>query len=195
MINAYKCHQVRCFKRILNLRVALHIIEKREVTLNPLLYTLNLNLSFQIKAIGRFIKKGTLILFCFGGVCSLSCSSPDLSSFSSSRSAPSLPPLQSQEFKIFTAWLNKRVDLIIEHKANCYNLAQALVNHEIRSQTQVKSWKEAHFDQRLIQHISTHPNDEKTLKQLLQKGGMVYSFCAFFPSFHEQLKRGIEIGL
>ena len=113
----------------------------------------------------------------------------------SSLASSTYPPLSAAEFKTFTDWLNTRVDLLIKHKASCSDLATALVNHALSTQKQVQSWQETHLDQRLIEYMYTRPNDEKLIKALLQKGGMVYSFCAFFPSFHNHLRRGIEIGL
>lgn len=125
----------------------------------------------------------------------LGCSTPSPGSDPQvQNSSINLKPLNSDEWTHLITWLDERVNLMIQHKANCNDLAGALVQHYVKSKAQVQQWKKQDLDQRVILYLSSHPEKEQKLKLLLQKGSVVYSFCAFFSSFRDQLQSGVQIG-
>ena len=99
--------------------------------------------------------------------------------------------LTDQEYVEILKTLEMRVDLMIQNKADCQQLAHALVVHYHETKSRFTDWTQRNISSQLIQYIKTRPNEEKRIKNLFQRGSLVYSFCAYFPSFHTALKTGL----
>ena len=85
-------------------------------------------------------------------------------------------------------WMKSRVDLMVRHKANCAVMAEQLLEDDKRTEEQRRAWREARAQEWLIAKSAGDFEFQKELSELITRGDLVFSFCAFFEDFRDRLK-------
>jgi hypothetical protein len=88
------------------------------------------------------------------------------------------------------AWMERRVGLMVESKASCEQMAGSLLTHDRASLEELKRWRAAGAQEWLIARSQTDAEFERALSELITKGDLVYSYCAFFEDFRHILAQG-----
>ncbi|MBM4290543.1 MAG: hypothetical protein FJ138_03155 [Deltaproteobacteria bacterium] len=88
------------------------------------------------------------------------------------------------------AWMERRVALMVEHKASCEQMAHALLSHDREAAPARAAWRAAGAQEWLVARAQVDKDFERALGDLITKGDLVYSYCAFFESFRQTLARG-----
>ena len=105
---------------------------------------------------------------------------------------PSEQSISSDEMKASQAlmlWLESRVDLMVKNKANCEIMARELAKDQMAMQPQLAQWREAGIGTVLTRRAAAQPELERELTQLVLKGDLVHSHCAYQSNFRDQLKQ------
>jgi hypothetical protein len=92
-------------------------------------------------------------------------------------------------------WLEHKVSLMITHKADCEQMAKALLQHHFKYQDQLKQWRKYHAQDWMKARSQVDEKYKAKLNTLMNQGDTVYSFCSFFESFRSQLRDAVQIGL
>ena len=87
-------------------------------------------------------------------------------------------------------WMQRRVALMVETKASCDQMASALLTQDGESSAERAAWRAAGAQEWLVARAQVDKDFERTLGDLIAKGDLVYSYCAFFESFRQTLARG-----
>lgn len=90
--------------------------------------------------------------------------------------------------KALHSWLKHRVDLMVKTKASCEQMAIALSNDQIKNKDKIKRWRALEAGQALAQRATIDPEFGRTLNQLILKGDLVHSYCAYQSRFRDRLK-------
>ena len=105
---------------------------------------------------------------------------------------PSEQSISSEEMKAsqdLLVWLESRVDIMVKNKASCENMARELAKDQMAMQPQLKQWRQAGIGAVLTRRAAAQPELERELTQLVLKGDLVHSYCAYQSNFRDQLKR------
>ena len=84
-------------------------------------------------------------------------------------------------------WMQTRVELMVRHKANCSDMARALVESHREATTQLKIWSDRGAGEWLKQQAQVSPKFGQELTRLIAKGDLVYYHCAYQDAFRAQL--------
>ena len=85
-------------------------------------------------------------------------------------------------------WMKSQVELMVKHKANCGDMAQALIQSQFDVRSQLESWKAKGAGEWLKQHAQINPQFDRELTRLIAKGDLVYYHCAYQEAFRNQLR-------
>lgn len=88
------------------------------------------------------------------------------------------------------AWMERRVGLMVESKASCPQMADALLTQDRASREDRAAWRRAGAQEWLIARAQVDKDFDSALTELIAKGDLVYSYCAFFEEFRQMLARG-----
>jgi hypothetical protein len=91
--------------------------------------------------------------------------------------------------------MEHKVSLMITHKADCEQMAKALLKHHFKYKTQLKQWKKVGAQEWMKARSQIDDQYKSKLSNLMNQGDTVYSFCSFFESFRSQLHDAVHIGL
>lgn len=97
-----------------------------------------------------------------------------------------------EESEALLTWLEERVDLLVKHKADCSEMAQALVAHQKKHQEQINHWHKIAAGQMLANRALQDQALDRRLKKLILKGDLVHSYCAYQSNFRDLLKNQLE---
>ena len=86
-------------------------------------------------------------------------------------------------------WLDNRVDILVKYKANCRNMAFALVKDQNDYSDKLKVWRKLGAGKILAQRAVKDIVFARRLNQLILKGDLVHSYCAYQSEFRELLER------
>jgi hypothetical protein len=86
------------------------------------------------------------------------------------------------------SWLKHRVDLMVKTKASCEQMAIALSNDQIKNKDKIKRWRALKAGQTLAQRATIDLEFGRALNQLILKGDLVHSYCAYQSRFRDRLK-------
>ena len=86
-------------------------------------------------------------------------------------------------------WLSRRVDMLVKYKANCRNMALALVKDQTDYADKLKTWRKLGAGQVLAQRAIKDLEFARKLNQLILKGDLVHSYCAYQSDFRDLLER------
>lgn len=111
-----------------------------------------------------------------------------------------LPPILSNQQARQAAtdaltWMEHKVSLMITHKADCEQMAKALLQHHFKYQDQLKQWKKDDAQDWMKARSQVDDKYKAKLNTLMNQGDTVYSFCSFFESFRSQLRDAVQIDL
>ena len=87
------------------------------------------------------------------------------------------------------AWLEQRVELLVKHKANCQTMALALVQDQKSYAQKLKHWRKLQAGKVLAQRGVKNLEFSRKLNQVILKGDLVHSYCAYQSDFRELLER------
>ena len=87
------------------------------------------------------------------------------------------------------AWLEQRVELLVKHKANCQNMALALVQDQKNYAQKLKHWRNLEAGKALAQRGVKNIEFSRKLNQVILKGDLAHSYCAYQSDFRELLER------
>jgi len=85
------------------------------------------------------------------------------------------------------SWLKARVEMMVEHKADCAVMAEHLREDDRRSASSREQWRAARAQEWLIAKSAVDFEFQKELSEVITRGDLVYSFCAFFEDFRSRL--------
>lgn len=127
-------------------------------------------------------------LFCFvilnGLFVCFSCAEPIANS--QSLNQPSLESLEASEALL--NWLEERVELMVQLKADCNEMADQMFLKTSKARVQLKAWRELRAGELLALKASRDPAFGRELNQLILKGDLVHSYCAYQSEFRARLK-------
>jgi hypothetical protein len=89
-------------------------------------------------------------------------------------------------------WMQTRVELMIRHKANCSDMARALIESHQKATTQLKVWSDRGAGEWLKRQAQLNPKFGQELTRLIAKGDLVYYHCAYQDAFRAQLTENIK---
>ena len=84
-------------------------------------------------------------------------------------------------------WMKTRVDIMVRHKANCSDMAQALIKSQRESASQLDLWRAQGAGKWLKLNAQRNPTFDHELTRLIAKGDLVYYHCAYQAVFRQQL--------
>ena len=90
--------------------------------------------------------------------------------------------------ELFT-WLEHRVELLVKYKANCENMALALMQDQKVYAQKLKHWRKLKAGEVLAQRGIKNIEFSRKLNQVILKGDLVHSYCAYQSSFRKLLER------
>ncbi len=108
---------------------------------------------------------------------------------STTPNAYSLDAQSYQASEALLAWLKHRVDLLVKHKADCQDMALALFKDQAAYKQQLNEWRKLKAGSALAQRAIKNSEFSRSLNQLILKGDLVHSYCAYQSDFREQLQR------
>lgn len=85
-------------------------------------------------------------------------------------------------------WLESRVELMIKNKANCEDMARELAKDQLKMKLQLRQWRSIGAGDILTRRAANSPEFERELTQLVLKGDLVHSYCAYQSNFRDQLQ-------
>ena len=100
----------------------------------------------------------------------------------------SVSPKALEASEELLAWLNERVEMMVLSKANCTQMAYQMVTSSADSRSQLSKWRSLHAGETLAQRAIKDPEFGRQLNQLILRGDLVYSYCAYQSSFRDRLK-------
>ena len=84
-------------------------------------------------------------------------------------------------------WMQTRVELMVRHKANCSDMARALIKSHQEATPQLKIWSDRGAGEWLKRQAQINPKFGQELTRLIAKGDLVYYHCAYQDTFRAQL--------
>lgn len=97
-------------------------------------------------------------------------------------------PDAAQAGKASLEWMKRRVDLMVKHKADCLKMAEMLLEDDRQSEAQRADWRAVGAQRWLIARSASDFEFQKELSEVITRGDLVFSFCAFFEDFRMRLK-------
>ena len=98
-------------------------------------------------------------------------------------------PADAVSGKQLYQWMKSQVEIMVEHKANCSDMAQALIQSQRKAKSRLENWKMKGAGEWLKQHAQVNPQFDRELTRLIAKGDLVYYHCAYQETFRDQLMR------
>lgn len=117
--------------------------------------------------------------------------SPLIVSCAGDGGAPSVSPERKEAGGELLSWLESRVELMVQSKASCEEMASKLAQGHHSSERERKRWRELKAGEWLAQEGLRDPNFGRRLNQLIIKGDLVHSYCAYQSKFRDQLSAAI----
>lgn len=97
-------------------------------------------------------------------------------------------PIAAQAGKASFAWMKARVDLMVQNKANCGQMAELLLENDRQTDAQRKAWRTEGAQAWLVAKSASDFEFQKELSEVITRGDLVFSFCSFFEDFRTRLK-------
>jgi len=97
-------------------------------------------------------------------------------------------PSAAQAGKASFEWMKRRVDLMVKHKADCLKMAELLLEDDRAHEAERATWRSAGAQRWLIARSASDFEFQKELSEVITRGDLVFSFCAFFDDFRARLK-------
>lgn len=97
-------------------------------------------------------------------------------------------PVAAEAGKASFEWMTRRVELMVAHKADCVQMAEQLIEDDKLSASQRAQWRSVKAQEWLIARSASDFEFQKRLSEVITRGDLVFSFCAFFEDFRARLK-------
>ena len=85
-------------------------------------------------------------------------------------------------------WLSESVELMVQHKANCADMAYHLAAARATTAKKRAEWRKLGAGEVLARKAIQDPAFGRDLNQLILKGDLVYSYCAYQSSFRDKMR-------
>ena len=115
------------------------------------------------------------------------CCSLSILGCSGSGNDPQIRPADPTSGEQLYQWMKTRVDIMVRHKANCSDMAQALIKSQREAASQLDLWRAQGAGEWLKLNAQRNPKFDHELTRLIAKGDLVYYHCAYQAVFRQQL--------
>ena len=85
-------------------------------------------------------------------------------------------------------WLSESVELMVQHKASCAEMARHLATARSATAKKRAEWRTLGAGEVLARRAIQDPTFGRQLNQLILKGDLVYSYCAYQSSFRDKMR-------